>query len=268
MSSEVAQLSAYDRAYAWFDANKKQVSWGAAVLLFAGLVVGFFLYQRNQKETDASEALSTISTPMLGQAGARADSADAYFKIASQYPNSSAAARALLLGAGSLFVEGKYGEARTQFEKFAREHRQSPLMSQALLGIAACLDAQGKTNEATTAYKNIVDRHSGENVAPQARFALARLYEAQGKPEQAHTLYEDVARNDPYGSLGSEAGMRSEELKVKYPQLAAPVAPPPTISAPVLTAPSTSAAPVLSNSGPATPVSPPTNAPPAAAEKP
>ena len=57
---------------------------------------------------------------------------------------------------------------------------------------------------------------------PQARFALARLYEAQNKPELARNLFEEVERSNPYGSLGSEAGMRLEELKLKYPKLATP----------------------------------------------
>ena len=51
---------------------------------------------------------------------------------------------------------------------------------------------------------------------------LACLYEAQNKPELARNLFEEVERNNPYGSLGSEAGMRLEELKLKYPSLAMP----------------------------------------------
>jgi len=57
------------------------------------------------------------------------------------------------------------------------------------------------------------------------RFALGRLYEAQNEPEQARNMFEEVERTNPYGSLGSEAGMRLEELKLKYPSLAAPIVP-------------------------------------------
>jgi len=35
----------------------------------------------------------------------------------------------------------------------------------------------------------------------------------------AQGLFEDLARTDPYGSLGSEAGMRLEELRKKHPEL-------------------------------------------------
>ena len=77
-----------------------------------------------------------------------------------------------------------------------------------------------------TAYKELIDRRPTDYILPEARFALGRLYEAQNKPEEARLQFEQVARNNPYGSLGSEAGIRLEELKVKYPSLFTPPAPP------------------------------------------
>jgi hypothetical protein len=57
-------------------------------------------------------------------------------------------------------------------------------------------------------------------VIPQAKFALARLYAAQGNPEAAYSLFEGLATDERFTSIGSEAGMRAEELRNKYPQLA------------------------------------------------
>ena len=74
--------------------------------------------------------------------------------------------------------------------------------------------------------------HPGQSVIPQAKFALARLFEAQNKPEPARNLFEDVYRSNPYDSLGSEAGMRLEELRMKYPALF-PTAPSPTNNMPI-----------------------------------
>jgi TolA-binding protein len=232
MESEVAQLPLWQKAWAWFEANKKQTLWGAAALAVVALIAAFFLYHRSEAEVAASEALSNLAVSQMTGAS-RGDSADAYLKMAAAYPNSRAAARALLIAAGTLFAEGKYAEAKTQFERFTREYTDSPFRGEALLGIAACLDAQGNTSDATAAYKNLIDRLPADPVLPQARFALARLYEAQNKPEQARNLFEEVERNNPYSSLGSEAGMRLEELKAKYPQLAAPIAPMPTNALPL-----------------------------------
>jgi predicted negative regulator of RcsB-dependent stress response len=238
MQSEVAQLPLSHKLWAWFEANRKQTVWGAGIVVALGLIIAFVVWKQGANEVTASEALSNVSAPQTGAPGARPEAAGAFLKVASEYPKSSAGARALLLAAGSLFVEGKFPEAKAQFERFTREHHDSPFMGQALLGIAACDDAEGKTNEAVTAYKNLVDHHSGESVIPQAKFALARLYEGQGKFEQARSLYEELNRNEPYGSLGSEAGIRLEELLEQHPELVPkPVAQPMLSNAPSLTLP-------------------------------
>jgi predicted negative regulator of RcsB-dependent stress response len=227
MESDAGQLPLSHKAWAWFEANKKPTILGAALLVVVGVIVAFFLYRQNEQELAASEALSNVVVPQLTGAAGRPESAGAYLKVAATYPKSAAAAQAVLLAAGSLFVEGKYPEAKAQFDKFAREYRDSPFMGQALLGAAACQDAQGKTNEAMAAYKDLIDHHPGENVVSQARFALGCLYEAQHDPEKARNQFEEVARENPYGSLGSEAGMRLEELNIKYPKLI-PATPMPT----------------------------------------
>ena len=219
------------KALAWFEANKKQTLWGAGILLVVGTIVAFFLYRQNQAEITASEALSSVAMPQAS--GARTDSVEGYLKVAVTYPRSKAGARALLLAAGGLFVDGKYDEAKTQFERFRREYSDSLFMGEALLGIAACLDAQGKTRDAMAAYKDLIDHRPGDSNVPQAKFALARLHQAQNEPEQARNLFEDVERSQPYGSLGDEARMQLEELKTKFPKLLAPVTPMPTNAAPL-----------------------------------
>src|SRR5205085_424559 len=141
-------------------------------------------------------------------------------------------------------------------------------------GIAASLEAQGKTAEAITAYKDLVEHRPNDTSVPQAKFALGSLYEAQNKPEQAFPLFEEAFRADPSGPIGSEAGMRAEELKQKYPNLAPP-APMPTGSSPFTISPmpasssnppaaGSNVTPTLrslasSNTGPAVPNLPPTS---------
>jgi TolA-binding protein len=233
MESDVGQVPVSHKALAWFEANKRQTLWGAGVVMVVGVVVAFVLYRQNEADVAASEALSSVSMPQLASPGSRADTAEAFLKVAATYPKSRAGARAVLLAAGSLFADGKYPEAKTQFERFKREYTDSPLIGEALLGVAACLDAQGNGPDAIAAYKNLVDHHQGDVVLPQAKFALARLYEAQNQPEQARNLFEEVEHSDPYGSLGSEAGMRLEELNQKFPKLVPPPAPMPTNAAPL-----------------------------------
>jgi predicted negative regulator of RcsB-dependent stress response len=226
MESNAATPVDVFKIWAWIEAHKKQVSLGAVVALAVGLGAWFYFWKQSEKEVNAGEALARVFVPQATGEGSRSNAAQSYLRVASEYPDSSAAGRAVLLAAGTLYNDGKYSEARAQFEKYRREFRDSRFMSEALLGIAACLDADGKTNEAITAYKDLADHHPGEVVVPQAKFSLARLYVTQGKAEQALPLLEEVARENPYGTLGSQAGMEAEELKMKYPSLAPPPAPP------------------------------------------
>ncbi len=218
MESNVAQLPITDRIWAWFETNKKPAALVAGALVVVGLVIWFVVWRQEQKQIDAGNALSDVA---VGRGGPRSDTPEAYLRVASAYPESSAGAQAVLLAAGNLFVEGKYAEARTQFEKFIREYHDNPFIGQALLGVAACLEAEGKTEQALTAYKELVARHPKDSVIPQAKFALARLYELQGKPELARDLFEQVEHENPYSSIGSESGMRLEDLNAKYPKPAA-----------------------------------------------
>jgi len=229
MASDVIESEALIKVWAWFETHRKQVAWGAAIVVVAAFIGWFIVYHQDQKQIASGEALSNIVIPQVSNPNAR-PAPDAYLRVARDYPDTSAGERALLLAAASMFDEGKYTDARAQFDRFRREHHDSTLLGEALLGMAACLDAEGKSSEALTAYRDLVDHHPNDLVIlPQAKFALGRLYEAAGQPSLARDFFEQVLRTDPYGStsLGSEAGIRLEELKLKYPSLT-PSTPMPT----------------------------------------
>src|SRR5215468_2169516 len=177
MQSEVTQLPLTHRLWAWFEMNRKRALWGAAAAVALILVVAILIWRQGEKAMVAGQAFSIVASPL--PSAASASSAQAYLRIANQYPGTQAGIRAQLMAAATLFADGKFDEARVQFERL-RERRDRRFMAQALLGIAACLHAQGKTNEALTAYKTVIDTQPGENVLPQAKFSLASLYEATG----------------------------------------------------------------------------------------
>jgi TolA-binding protein len=218
MQTDVTQLAVQDQLLTWFERNKRQVLWGVVAIAVIGAVAGIYFWQQNEVQTNASHALSKISSDSL-MGGARTETTEAILKVATDYAGTDAARRALLLAAGNYFAEGKYKESQAQFERFLRDYRESPFAAQALFGVAACKDAQGLTPEALAAYKDIVDHHPSDSVAPQARFALGRMYEVQNKLELARDLYQQVAQMDREGQLGSEAGMRLAELYAKNPSL-------------------------------------------------
>jgi len=135
MEPDAGQLPFSHKAWAWFKANKKQTLLGAGSILVVGVIIAFFLYRQNEADIAAGEALSNVSMPQVTAGGSRPDTAEAYLKVAAAYPKSRAGSRALLLAAGSLFVDGKYPEAKAQFERFKRDYSDSPFLGEALLGI-------------------------------------------------------------------------------------------------------------------------------------
>jgi Uncharacterized protein conserved in bacteria len=169
--------------------------------------------------------------------GGTEENADSYLQVAGKYQSTAAASRATLLAATASFTEGKYDQALAEFQKYAREQSGGPYAAQAMLGIASTLEAQGKTDQALESYANLVERYPNSPVLAQAKFSLARLREAKGDLAKALALYEDLGR-DQFTSIGSEAGMRAEEIKQKNPALAAKT----QSKIPVL-APATNAAP-------------------------
>lgn len=214
MEQNVAQLPYFERLWAWFETNRKQVLWGTLIVVALGVIISFYLWQQGEKEVNAGEALSQVLANTAFSGGTRVESPEAYLKVASQYAGTSSAAQALLLAGEAFFVAGRYSEAQAQFQRFIREYSGNPLIVQASLGTALSLDAQGKTDEAARAYKEVFERHPNANVVPQAKFSLARIYESQNKLDQARSLYEELARAE--SSTGTEAALRLEGLKTKF----------------------------------------------------
>ena len=250
MEAKAAELPVSDKLWTWFESHKKEVGIGAVAVLVVGGIAGFIVWRNTEKQVQAGEALTAVS--LAQGAPAAQGTADAFLKVANEYPKSEAGARALLQGAGALFTEGKYDQAKAQFERFTREYGDNPIAVQAAYGVAACLDAQNKIPEAIAAYETLRTRHPTDPIAPLTKFALGRLYEAQNKIDSARAAYQDVMQNEQNNSLGNEAGLRLEELNAKYPPPPPPT-PPPGASTPGSIMPIAPAAPASGTSTSALP---------------
>ena len=200
------------KLWPWIEANMNRLIYGAVIVVATGILIAFYFWQQNQKEIAAGQALTELvtATPPDSDAG---QLADAYLKIAANFPGTRAGGRAVMQAAAALFEAGKYPEAQAQFKKYLETHPGDVFCAQAALGVAASLDAQGKTDLAAGAYQRVISGFSDMNAVNVAKFALAQIDERQGKLADAENLYGDVARSSPNGSSGSEAALRAMELK-------------------------------------------------------
>lgn len=205
MDAEISQSEQWLRFQAWLEDNWRRVLAIALVVIGVGIVIAFVMWQGQQKQRGASEALSVLLAAPEDLTG------EALLAFSSEKAGTDAGARALLLGAGALFTEGKFPEAQEQFQRFLAEDPAGPMTAKARFGVAACKDAQGLSDSAISDYESIVKNPASGNVIPQARFALGSLYVAQGQPDLARAQYEELLKIQG-SSLAAEARARLAAL--------------------------------------------------------
>ncbi len=226
MDNDVKHTADFYRLVAWAHARRKQLyAIGGSIAVVIVIVASYVAIKNNHEATAALE-LSTLKPPLSAE-NVSASAADAYLKVANDYPGTGAGTRALLTAGGIYFDLNKFKEAQDLFERFMREYPDSMLANQALLGIAASLEAQGKLAEATSRYSDYLQRHGLDSTTPMAKSALGRLYVAQNKPDKALQYYTDLAQGGSPDSWSMEAGIQAEELLQKHPELRKPKAPAP-----------------------------------------
>ena len=248
MESDLTESALFYKLWAWGDKNRKLLLYALIGLVVLGTIAAFWLANAHEKQKEANAALAalTAGNPAMPGGGA---TADALLKVNTDYPDSAAGQRALLLAAGDLFVAGKYDVAMAQFNKFLKDYNSSPLAGQAALGVASCYDAMGKTNDAISGYQGVLARYANQNVEAQARLRLGTLLEGQGNYRDARDVFENLYRKFQGTMLASEGAARLQALNAAHPE--PQPAPPGAMSAPsigpltttpVVSAPRTSAA--------------------------
>lgn len=264
-SSEKPESGRLLELLAWLELNKQRLFYGLLAAAGVGFVAFAYNLSREHSELKASTALLELRLP-LGEADpAKAPAAADFLRLAKDYSGTDSGARAALLAAGALFEEGKYAEARTQFERYLKDTGDGPFAPTAAYGVAVCLDALDKTNEALAAYQGVINRYPKDPVAIQAKLALARLHEAGNQLDLALKLYEELSRTDHASAWSSDAAERREYVLLRHPELVEPRTP--TAPGAATDAPTTSA-PIDSTNPPTAGTPPPADAAAGAAKIP
>jgi TolA-binding protein len=143
----------------------------------------------------------------------KADSADAYRKVISEYPGSEVAASSYLMLAQKLREEGKFDESTKELQSFIAKYPEHQFISGAWTSIAANQEAQGKTDEALATYQKVSTAYANSFSAPAALLAQARIMAAKGKTEDARRLYEQVMNQFRENFAAQQAAQEIRRLK-------------------------------------------------------
>lgn len=217
MVAQTDSPTTFESVFAWAIKHKQKLLIGSIAAVAVVLVVGVYFLHKGRSRELAEAELSKLRPTISAQGEITPVPASALLNVADNYPKTPAGARARLLAAAALFNEGKFAEAKAQFDKFLRDYPRSPFRADALYGSASCLAAQGKPTEAIALYRQIIDRYPGNPVVGRAKFALGRLLVGQNQIEQAKKLFDEVARIEGSSLLAYQAEIELEQLNKREP---------------------------------------------------
>src|SRR5690349_1925423 len=103
MQTEPAQLELHEKIYAWYaeDPRRLKATIGISLAVVAiGLAIGVYIWHENNRQTEASDALT--QTLVQATIHGTEPAPDALVQVAADHPSTAAASHALLLAAGRL----------------------------------------------------------------------------------------------------------------------------------------------------------------------
>lgn len=151
------------------------------------------------KISEAEQMLMTAQTPEQLQ------------DLVKTYKSTPTAPVALLDLAKTLFNQGDYAEARTQYELFARNYKNSDLMPIAQFGLAHCTEADGNYTAATEEFKDFLTKNQDHYLNAAAILALARCLEQAGNLDESRIVLEDFLAENTESQW---AGVAENSLKM------------------------------------------------------
>jgi len=144
------------------------------------------------------------------QALAGATDAAGWNDVISKYPNSAAAADAMLLLASSLRDAGKIEESDSLYSRFSESFPRSPIAVSGMIGRASNARVAGKPAEALNYYQQAAAANPQSYGAPFALFSQFRLLAQDGKTEEAKRIIQALANQYPLSLAAQAAGIRPQ----------------------------------------------------------
>ena len=157
----------------------RKVTWAIAIALVLGLIAYLYQLQVAQKAESAAIRL------------AEAQTATDFDKIIKENLSAEISAQAMLRLADIQFREAKYTESAATYQQLLKAYPQYAFADAARLGLASVLEAQGKYDEARQQYNALASKgRTFTSIA--ARIGVARCTELLGQLKEARQLYEEL----------------------------------------------------------------------------
>ncbi|MCY3743818.1 MAG: tetratricopeptide repeat protein [Candidatus Poribacteria bacterium] len=221
------------KVYAFLKANLQTIIVAAVVILVA--VAGYAAYYQNQESRRAEATLalrqateayqkaeeSLLDAEKLAESEALLQTAQTELKaVFEKYANTTFADRARYQYANTLYYQGNYPEARTQFQQLIEGHQPENQMDSlyAQKAIGYTYEQEGDYEKAVAAYQAKafpptpqLSPEIRKFVLLEAKFNQALAYEKLGDLETARNTYKEIV-DEFRGTLDAGLGEKSREL--------------------------------------------------------
>jgi tetratricopeptide (TPR) repeat protein len=171
---------------------------GIAGIIVLGLIVLGVTVSRQASRIASEQAL------------AAANDAAGWNAVIANYPNSPAAADAMLLLASSLREGGKIDESDAIYSRFTETFPRTPIAVSGLLGRASNARVAGKNSDALNDYQQAGAAYPQSYGAPFALFSQFRILAQDGKTEEAKRILQALANQYPLSLAAQAAGIRPQ----------------------------------------------------------
>ena len=194
--------------------NKKQIGYGAGVVVAVILIISGFRFFSNRAENSASELLqnsvakySALISTNTPPDKAYQDISEDFKLILDKYGSKQAGKKARLMYANVCYAGGDYEQARDLYNQALKDFEEHPLIHLEILTSLGYVHGQLNDHAAAVDYFEKVAAGSEKIMRDEALFQLGLLYEKLGEPQKSKTAFETLVsdhQNSIYFDMAKE----------------------------------------------------------------
>jgi TolA-binding protein len=192
------------KASDFYDRHSRNILAGTGILVILVVVVGFFINSRAQAEKAATFDL-TLAKVEIGQKNYDS-AAQKLSDVVENYKGTRAAGDALFFLGNVHVDQGKYEQARGEFQKYLNRYGNDPqFASSAIAGLGFVDEQEKQYREAAGKYLEAANKYPQEYNAPQYLLNAGRCFALAGDISRAKEMYKMILDTYPESDLKQKA---------------------------------------------------------------
>ncbi|HEX4047420.1 MAG TPA: tetratricopeptide repeat protein [Elusimicrobiota bacterium] len=198
-----------EEAVDWVIVHRREAGWTALGVAAAGLILGLFLYGRNQRIDAAWDKLSQAE--LYAYSGRVPEAQTRLGQVVDEGGAPAATTLAYMLQGDLNYPHAAYDQALSDYDK-ASQAATDPLRPYSQADKVMTLEAAGKYADCAAAAQSFLDATPDQLMAPQVYVELARCQAAQGQNDAAKATLQRIALQYPNTPWSEWASARLQTL--------------------------------------------------------